>query len=155
MQKVINFYLDDSGTRHPDHDPGKRAAHGYDWFALGGILIKEEDEDVARNLHKQFCNKWSFKDPIHSVEIRGCTGNFLWLMELSKPNRENFFEELYQLMRAVPAIGLACVIDRPGYNIRYLEKYADQRWMLCKSAFNITVERAVKYALSIGYRLLR
>lgn len=109
MPKVLNFYLDDSGTRHPDHDPGKRAAHGYDWFALGGILVKEEDEDTARKLHKQFCNKWNIGDPIHSVEIRGCTGNFLWLMELSKTNRESFFGELYQLMRAVPAIGLSCV----------------------------------------------
>ena len=26
---------------HPDHDPGKRAAHAYDWFALGGILVKD------------------------------------------------------------------------------------------------------------------
>jgi hypothetical protein len=153
MPKVVNFYLDDSGARHPDHDPGKRAAHGYDWFALGGILIKDEDEESARELHKQFCDKWSITDPIHSVEIRGCTGNFLWLMELSKPRRESFFEELYLLMRAAPVTGLACVIDRPGYNARYAEKYAAQRWMLCKSAFNIVVERAAKYARELGYRL--
>lgn len=24
MDDVINFYMDDSGTRHPDHDPGTR-----------------------------------------------------------------------------------------------------------------------------------
>jgi Protein of unknown function (DUF3800) len=153
MPKVFNFYLDDSGTRHPDHKPGKRPAHGYDWFALGGILVKDEDEQKARDLHKAFCTKWNFSDPIHSVEIRGRTGNFLWLEELSKPNQDNFFEELYLLMRDCPVIGISCVIDRPGYNARYAEKYAGQRWMLCKSAFNITVERAAKYARSIDYRL--
>jgi len=30
--KVINFYMDDSGTRHPDHDPGNRPSHGNDWL---------------------------------------------------------------------------------------------------------------------------
>jgi hypothetical protein len=43
--------------------------------------------------------------------------------------------------------------DRPGYNARYLKKYGRQRWSLCKSAFNISVERAAKYARGIGCRL--
>lgn len=51
MPQVVNFYLDDSGTRHPDHAPGKRAAHGYDWFALGGVLVKEEEEKKPRGLY--------------------------------------------------------------------------------------------------------
>jgi hypothetical protein len=41
MGNVVNFYMDDSGMRHPDHDPGKRAEHNFDWFALGGILLLE------------------------------------------------------------------------------------------------------------------
>jgi hypothetical protein len=45
-------------------------------------------------------------------------------------------------MRRAPALGLACVIDRPDYNHRYKEKYADERWSLCKTAFTIAVERA-------------
>jgi hypothetical protein len=153
MPNVINFYLDDSGARHPDHDPGKRAAHGYDWFALGGIMVKQEDEDAARALHKAFCDKWNIAEAIHSVEIRGRTGNFLWPMELSKPSQDKFYEDLYQLMRAAPVVGLACVIDRPGYNARYAEKYAGKRWMLCRSALNISAERAAKHARSLGYRL--
>jgi hypothetical protein len=48
MGNVVNFYMDDSGTRHPDHDPGKRAKHNFDWFALGGILVKDSDEPEAR-----------------------------------------------------------------------------------------------------------
>jgi hypothetical protein len=49
---------DDSGTRHPDHKPGKRAAHGYDWFALGGVMMKDSDEPVIKELHSTFCRKW-------------------------------------------------------------------------------------------------
>src|SRR6516165_528372 len=47
---VINFYIDDSGTRHPDHDPGKRAKHEFDWFAPGGVLVKDSDEPQALEL---------------------------------------------------------------------------------------------------------
>ena len=64
-----------------------------------------------------------------------------------------FYEDLYQLLRAAPVTGLACVIDRPGYNARYREKYGRQRWSLCKSAFTISVERAAKYARSLDCRL--
>jgi hypothetical protein len=56
-------------------------------------------------------------------------------------------------MKSVPVIGLACIIDRPGYNARYREKYGRQRWSLCKSAFTISVERAAKYARSLNCRL--
>jgi hypothetical protein len=44
MVDVIHFYMDDSGTRHPDHDPGRRPAHGHDWFGLGGVLIEQKNE---------------------------------------------------------------------------------------------------------------
>jgi hypothetical protein len=79
MAKILNFYMDDSGTRHPDHKPGKRASHGYDWFSLGGILVKEDDEPKARRLHAEFCEKSSIEGPIHSVEVRNKTKGFLWL----------------------------------------------------------------------------
>jgi Protein of unknown function (DUF3800) len=153
LVKVANFYIDDSGTRHPDHKPGTKAAHGYDWFALGGVLIKSEDEAEARNLHKEFCERWEIKTPIHSVEVRSRTLNFHWLKDKTKEIQDEFYEALYQLMKAAPVTGLACVIDRPGYNARYLEKYGRQRWSLCKSAFTIGVERAAKYARSIDYLL--
>jgi hypothetical protein len=153
MAKVINFYMDDSGTRHPDRDPGKRAAHGYDWFALGGVLIKEEDEPKARQFHEKFCSDWGIEYPIHSVEVRGTTGGFAWVKDLSKAENGEFYEDLYLLMRDAPMIGLACVIDRPGYNTRYREKYGKQRWALCKTSFNVAVERAAKYARNQNYRL--
>ena len=153
MTKVINFYMDDSGTRHPDHDPGKRAAHGYDWFALGGVLINKDDEDQARDMHAEFCGDWGIDYPIHSVEIRGTTGEFSWLKDAEPAERDEFLEDLYLLMRDAPVIGLACVIDRPGYNTRYREKYGRQRWSLCKTAFNVAIERAAKYAREQGCRV--
>lgn len=153
MARILNFYLDDSGTRHPDRDPGRRADHGYDWFALGGILVNEEDEPQARQLHADFCRSWKIEYPLHSVEIRGRRGNFLWLLHNDKQQREKFLEDLYELIRSVPVLGLACVIDRPGYNNRYKEKYGDKRWMLCRTAFSISVERAAKYARETERRL--
>jgi hypothetical protein len=153
MDDVVNFYLDDSGTRHPDHKPGKRAAHGYDWFALGGVMVKDSDEPGAKELHSTFCRKWGITSPIHSVEVRSRTKEFLWLERRPQRDKDIFYEDLYQLLRAVPVTGLACVIDRPGYNARYRELYGRQRWSLCKSAFTISVERAAKYARSLNCRL--
>lgn len=153
MVEGINFYLDDSGTRRPNHDPGKRAEHGHDWFALGGVLVRDKDEADARALRQEFCHSWDIRSPLHSSEIRARNENFLWLEDLSKPERKRFYEELYQMMKAAPVIGLACVIDRPGYNHRYFEKYGRNPWSLCKTAFAVGVERAAKYARSQGSKL--
>jgi hypothetical protein len=153
MANVLNFYIDDSGTRRPNHDPGKRAKHGYDWFALGGVLVKQEDEPVARCLHREFIDDWEIDCPLHSVEIRGRNQGFLWLEDAPKEERTEFLEELYLLLKNAPVIGISCVIDRPGYNHRYFEKYGRVPWSLCKTAFTVAVERAAKYARSIGYKL--
>lgn len=153
MVDVLNFYLDDSGTRRPDHKPGKRAAHGRDWFALGGVLVRQEDEAEARRLHQGFCERWNVTVPLHSSEIRARTGGFLWLNERSREEQAAFYEDLYVMMREAPVLGLACVIDRPGYNHRYQERYGRQSWALCKTAFTVSLERAAKHARGMGYRL--
>jgi hypothetical protein len=44
-------------------------------------------------------------------------------------------------------------VDRPGYNKKYLTEYGPRRWMLCRTAFKIAVERAAKFARSEGARL--
>lgn len=150
---VLNLYLDDSGTRHPSKKPGRMPAHGCDWFALGGILVQDEDENRARNLHAAFVAKWGFTVPLHSSEIRSRNEGLLWLRGKTEDERNAFYEDLYCLMRDAPVIGIACVIDRPGYNKRYAEKYAENRWMLCKTAFSVVVERAAKFAISQGRRL--
>jgi hypothetical protein len=107
----------------------------------------------ARRLHAEFRTEWKIECPIHSVEVRGRNKGFLWLNEKGKAEQTAFYEALYQLMREAPVVGLACVIDRPGYNLRYREKYGRDRWSLCKTAFNISVERAAKYARGLDYRL--
>jgi hypothetical protein len=150
---VINFYIDDSGTRYPNRKPGKKAEHGYDWFALGGVLVKATDETKARDLHHTFCERWELDYPLHSSEIRSRNKRFDWLGRLGKADLDEFHESLYQVMKEAPTVGLACVIDRPGYNKRYAEMYAKERWLLCKTAFSVVVERATKYARTNECRL--
>ena len=53
----------------------------------------------------------------------------------------------------IPVFGHACVIDRPGYNHRYREKYGRQTWMLCQTAFAVVCERAAKQAIREGRKL--
>jgi len=147
----MHLYLDDSGTRNLNHTvaPTAAPAHGYDWFALGGVIVNQEDEHVARAYHLQFMQNWGL-DPnivfLHSSDIRSKTGAFTWLAGLSAPELERFIEELYALMRTPPFVGFACVIDRPGYDRRYRERYGRDQWSLCKTSFSVLVERAAKYA---------
>lgn len=152
MPNVMNFYMDDSGTRHPDRKPGRIPAHGHDWFGLGGILIKEKDEDDARDLCCAFRKRWELSVPLRSADIRSKSSGFAWL-GTSPEKSEAFLEELYQLMADLPVVGIACVIDRPGYDHRYKKRYEGSRWMLCKTAFSVAVERAAKYARGGGLNL--
>ena len=153
IPSIVNFYMDDSGTRHPDRKPGRRPAHGHDYFALGGVLIDEPDEERARGQYDTFCRKWKIESPLHSSEIRAKRNNFAWIGTLPSKEQERFYEELFQLMARMNVLGLACVIDRPGYNSRYKEKYRSDRWLMCKTAFCIAVERASKYAINQGAKL--
>lgn len=153
MVAATTFYIDDSGTRHPDHDV-KVPKHGNDWFALGGVLIDDDQIPVARALIEAFRLKWPQLGtaPLHSHEIRGCHRNFKWL-GVSQETRERFLCELEGLLLALPVVGLACVIDRPGYNLRYRAKYGREQWSLCKTAFAVATERAVKFALERNRKL--
>lgn len=153
MPNILNFYLDDSGTRHPNHARGKRAKHDYDWFALGGVLVREEEEGEVRSVHAEFCQRWNISKPLHSSEIRSKNEGFLWLRSISETDQIDFYESLYQMMRSVHVTGIACVVDRPGYNQRYSEMYKQKPWLLCKTAFSVVVERAAKHARALGRRL--
>lgn len=148
----LHFYIDDSGTRSPDRKevaiPPPR-----DWFALGGVLIRSEHERVAREMRATFCDEWNIDYPLHSENIRFKSGNFKWLKTLEKADQDRFYDGLGAMLTSLPVLGLACVIDRPGYNHRYLEKYGRQRWSLCKTAFSVIVERAVKLSMNEGRRL--
>lgn len=144
------FYVDDSGTRQPDKK-STAPSHGCDWFALGGVLIAEDNEDRARNSIDLLKEKWKIDYPLHSFEIRGRCRNFAWLKNPDLANE--FLFDLQELLVTLDVVGLACVIDRPGYNRRYEEKYGRQRWSLCRTAFSIAVERAVRFAAARESRL--
>ena len=118
-----------------------------DWFTLGGFITKEEDEGAIETQHAVFCTKWKIDYPLHSYDIRSETEDFTWLSALEERDWLQFMRDLSGMLLAVPVIGHACVVDRPGYNKRYREKYGRQTWNLCRTAFAVVVERAAKHAL--------
>ena len=152
MPKVMCLYLDDSGTRNPDRAVAKELTYS-DWFALGGYIAKEEDEGVIRTANAKFCEGWRITYPLHSYDIRAETKKFTWLGALDQREHRRFMRELSYMLLDVPVIGHACVVDRPGYNSRYRDKYGRQTWMLCKTAFSVVCERAAKHARTNGCRL--
>jgi hypothetical protein len=146
------LYLDDSGTRNPDRRVAKELTYR-DWFTLGGVLTKEEDEGVIRTAHSNFCERWGITYPLHSYDIRAEKENFTWLAALEGREHTRFMRELSEMLLSIPVIGHACVVDRPGYNHRYRETYGRQTWMLCRTAFAVICERAAKHARKNGCRL--
>ena len=39
----------------PTASGAKRQRTDFNWFALGGVLVNEEDEQEAPNMHREFC----------------------------------------------------------------------------------------------------
>jgi len=154
MPAEYHFYMDDSGPRDPDRDRGTDSK-APDWFALGGLLINSEDEDTAKKSISAFRLRWpQMKDqPFRSYDIRNKTARFRWLADLSPEQYGMFMTQLTELVVSLPIHVLACVINRPGYNKRYIERYGPRRWKLCRTAFNIAVERAAKLAIHKHVRL--
>ena len=152
MPRVLNFYMDDSGTRTPNRKPLPYDTKVRDFFALGGILLNEEDEAGPRKLCSDYCTRWSSDYPLHSVEIRHSTGRFTWLRR-DAAEYSNFMKDLTRTVLSMNVLGVACVIDRPGYDARYREKYGRRQWHLCQTAFSIAVERCTKFARRDGRKL--
>ncbi|TIR50661.1 MAG: DUF3800 domain-containing protein [Mesorhizobium sp.] len=147
----IHLYIDDSGSREPDKEPQQKRRDEMDYFALGGILINEEDIDELFTRHKEFCATHGITYPLHSWAIRGGRENFGWL---KKPEAAHaFLGDLEKMLTSLPVLGIAAVIDRPGYVARYRDKYQDQLWFMCKTAYCILIERAAKYARSQSRQL--
>lgn len=153
MNRPITLYMDETGNRHPDKKTDSSRA-GRDWFGFGGILVKGEDNDRVRELRQDFANKWNLgENPAHFTDMLSENKKFSWLGRITQEKREEFWDDWRRVLCQSPVMGLGCVIDRPGYVARgYLEKHADA-WRLCRSAFDITVERAVKIARLEGRKL--
>jgi len=143
------LYIDDSGWRYPNQDQSARN-DGMDYFALGGVLIKDSDRDKVVSMHADFCDSWNINYPLHSSEIRGRRNNFGWLKD--EIVNERFNADLMDLLCELPVIGFAAVVDRKGYNKRYKEKYKGEPWWMCKTAFCILIERVSKYMKEQDHR---
>ena len=150
MTPTYHLYIDDSGSRDLDKSDEQS---GSKWFALGGVLIAEEDEALARAEHKAFCERWAITLPLHSYDIRTRSKNFNWINDLSIAKRNDFFNDLTGFLINLPVLGAACVVHRQGYNDRYRAKYGLRRWEMCKTAFSVVIERSAKYAHRNGRRL--
>ena len=149
--KKFCLFIDDTGSRNPDDDCFRERQDRMNCFGLGGVLVRGEDVPTIWSAHEAFCREWSIDYPLHSSSIRGGHGKFGWLR---KPeNAGLFLPALERHMLAQPIIGIACVIDRPGYVARYRDAHRDRLWLMCKTAFCILIERAAKFADEHGRHL--
>ncbi|MBZ3692908.1 hypothetical protein [Phyllobacterium calauticae] len=48
--------MDDSGSRAVYRDP-REAKEKYDYFALGGLIIKDSDKESAKRAYNDFCER--------------------------------------------------------------------------------------------------
>ena len=144
------FYMDDFGTRTTCKGATNASSPAHELsFALGGVIVAFEDIDALSKNLKAFCEKWDVPS-LHGNKIRSAKGKFGFLKKDEK-RKANFFLELDQLVLDDRLIAHACVVCRPGYRDRYLEKYPDgTRWDMSKTAFDISVERAAKLAMQDG-----
>ena len=143
--RPYTLYMDESGNRHPDKK-SDQSREGRDWFAFGGVLIRGEHSDTIRLLVEGFSKKWNLKHPAHITDMLSKRKGFSWLGRRKQSEVDEFWHDWTQVLCGAPVIGIGCVVDRPGYLARgYLDRHPD-RWLLCRSAFDITVERAIKIA---------
>jgi hypothetical protein len=145
MDRPYTLYLDETGNRHPDKKPDPGRA-GRDWFGFGGVLIRGEDNDEIRGLVSRFSEKWGLRGPCHITDMLSENKVFSWLGRASQEDRDIFWRDWVDVLCKPNMIGIGCIVDRPGYLARgYLDNH-ENKWLLCRSAFDITVERAVKIA---------
>jgi len=139
--------MDETGTRHPDKKSNE-TGRASDCFGLGGLLIRKEDEAEAGQLYQDIVQKWNIQTPFHLTDMRSRRKGFSWLGRRSQHEQDAFWSDYHAFLRSIPALATGCIISRPGYLARgYLELHPDTKWLLCRSAFDITVERATKYAI--------
>lgn len=121
---------------------------------MGGVLVVDDDpEDVVRARYDALRAKWKIECELHSSEIRMKAQRFRWLRGRPAEEQNEFLADIGSLVTSPELTAIACVIDRPGYDARYREKYGHERWLLCKTAFTVVVERAVKFARSHNAKL--
>jgi Protein of unknown function (DUF3800) len=143
-RQEIHLYIDDSGSRDPNKAPAVRRNDRLDYFAFGGILIQASDVEALVSAHGEFCDKHQIDYPLHSWAIRGGRENFGWLKSPEKAFE--FYSDLQEFLLALPVVGIASVIDRPGYVSKSGEMRQTALVPMAKSSFCDLIERAAKYA---------
>lgn len=153
MDRKYIFYMDDFGTRTTCKGATNSSSPAHELsFAVGGIIVASEDVDALSKKLENFCKKWDVPS-LHGNKIRSGKGKFGFLKK-DETKRDNFFLDLEGLVLDNRLIVHACVVCRPGYRDRYLEKYPNgTRWDMSKTAFDISVERAAKLAMQDGRSL--
>jgi hypothetical protein len=135
------LYIDESGSPKPSRKDKTR------YFAIGGVLVKKEDEaDICQKV-RGFKEHWRISEniPLHGNEIRSRKGNFAWVGLLSEDEQNRFFQDLTDLIICCPVVIHGCIISRDGYLDRYLNRYSSNTWEMMKSAFWILLERVSKF----------
>jgi len=141
------FYMDECGTLTScKGDSNENSELNEFCFAIGGVIVPFEVTKNIIDTVKSFKQKWDIPN-LHGSKIRGHRKPFRFLE--NKKNKKKFISELEKIIINSNVIVHACVICRPGYRDRYKKKYPDRsRWDMSKTAFEISVERATKFALN-------
>lgn len=146
MSKFV-FFMDDFGTRTTCNGTSNETSEPNVFnFSLGGVIVAHEDIHSLSERVDVFNKKWKIPH-LHGHKIRSRKGEFRFLKD--KPEMvDEFFDALNDLILDSSLIVHGCVICRPGYRDRYLAKFPESiRWAMSKTAFDISVERAAKYAM--------
>jgi hypothetical protein len=141
VNQKFALYIDESGSPKPN--PKDAATY----FAVGGVLIKHQDENIIRQQVDDFKQRWNIEAgvPLHGNEIRSRKKNFAWLGQKSTDEQNRFLQDLTNTIIKCPIIVHGCVVSRQGYLDRYLELYGENTWEMMKSAFSILLDRVSKY----------
>ena len=141
MSQEFAFYIDESGSPKPN--PKDSATY----FAVGGLLVKRQDEITIQQQVTDFKKRWDIAEdiPLHGNEIRSRKKNFAHLGLMPKHEQDRFFQELTDMIIQCPMLVHGCVVSRRGYLDRYFDLYGSNNWEMMKSAFSILLERVSKY----------
>ena len=90
------LYLDESGSAKPSpRDP-------FEYFSLGGVLVKRADEQAVRDKLIKFKQDWSIPSVIiHGASIRSRIDDFAFLGTISNGDRNRFFAELTEVVTSI------------------------------------------------------
>jgi hypothetical protein len=149
---TFDLYIDDSGSRLPDKGDRQDRRDGIDAFGLGGILVKAEEAPSIYSLVEELRSQFHLAGPLHSTKIRCRKEEFSWL-QTDKTRANAFYSSIEAIIQLMPGWVTASVVHRPGYNARYEKRYGGARWRLCRTAYQILLERCAKFAKAHGRRL--